>query len=342
MSTSKRSASSIRSPRSTRSTNACAGNGCWRRTGPAGKPKRCARSSSCGATWRRSSGWNRARSSSSSNAGCSITTRRCARAPTSRAGTGLDHEVAARAGGRAGAASDQVTEYTDALRSIRASSHLKLGLATVAVLITDLVGSASLRTSLGDHRADEIERWHEGILTKAVADYQGTIVKRLGDGAMAVFTTATDAVAAAAAIQTRLRARAGPRRPRCRCASASARAKSSSRRTMCAGCRRQKPRGCARRAKGGQILTTQLVQHLAAARSAASFLPFGVLNSKGLPGPTPLYDVPWPVGGGETVPVPDPLTTDRQFSFVGRQAELGALATTWTEACDTSGFGTDS
>ena len=55
-----------------------------------------------------------------------------------------------------------MTEHSDALRNMRAILQLKLGLATVAVLITDLVGSASLRTSLGDHRADEIERWHEG------------------------------------------------------------------------------------------------------------------------------------------------------------------------------------
>ena len=61
-----------------------------------------------------------------------------------------------------------------------------------------------MRTRLGDHRADEMERWHETIVSKAVADYQGTILKRLGDGAMAIFTTATDAIAAGAAIQTRL------------------------------------------------------------------------------------------------------------------------------------------
>ena len=52
-----------------------------------------------------------------------------------------------------------------------------------------------------------MERWHETIVSKAVADYQGTILKRLGDGAMAIFTTATDAIAAGAAIQTRLAAR---------------------------------------------------------------------------------------------------------------------------------------
>jgi DNA-binding SARP family transcriptional activator len=266
--------------------------------------------------------------------------------PTLRAGAhvrtaaGVDHEVTARVGGRMGAASDQVTEYGDALRSIRASSHLKLGLATVAVLITDLVGSASLRTSLGDHRADEIERWHEGILTKAVADYQGTIVKRLGDGAMAVFTTATDAVAAAAAIQTRL-----ARESRTKAAALQVRIGVSAGEVVVEedDVRGLPPTEAARlcaRAKGGQILTTQLVQHLAAARSAASFLPFGAFELKGLPGPVPLYEVPWPVGGGDTVPVPDPLTGERQFSFVGRHVELGTLGSTWAESCDTSSFGT--
>src|SRR6476620_6853940 len=125
----------------------------------------------------------------------------------------LDHDPALRAGAPAriptgeleppAVALEVVTDHGDALRNMRAS-QLQLGLATVAVLITDLVGSASMRTRLGDHRADEMERWHETIVSKAVADYQGTILKRLGDGAMAIFTTATDAIAAGAAIQTRL------------------------------------------------------------------------------------------------------------------------------------------
>ena len=259
-----------------------------------------------------------------------------------RAGAGLDQEVAARAGGRAGAASDQVTEYTDALRSIRASSHLKLGLATVAVLITDLVGSASLRTSLGDHRADEIERWHEGILTKAVADYQGTIVKRLGDGAMAVFTTATDAVAAAAAIQTRLARESrtqGGRAP-----GAHRRERGRSRRR---GGRRSRPaadgsrRGCARAPKAARSSRPQLVQHLAAARSAASFLPFGAFELKGLPGPDAA--VRGAVAGRRrrNRAVPDPL--DGRPSVLVRRAGTPSSARSrsrGTEACDTSGFGT--
>ena len=122
-----------------------------------------------------------------------------------------------------------------------------------------------MRTRLGDHRADEIERWHEAVLNKAVADYQGTIVKRLGDGAMAIFTTATDAIAAAAAIQTRLaRESADEAASHRRSASASARARSSSEENDVRGLATDRSGAAVRaRAEGGQILTT-------AARAATS------------------------------------------------------------------------
>ena len=271
----------------------------------------------------------------------------------------LDHDPALRAGahlriasapvefGRdvgtesegAGAASDQVGDYGDALRTIRASRQLKLGLATVAVLISDLVGSASMRTNLGAHRADELERWHESIVSKAVTDYHGTIVKRLGDGAMAVFTTATDAVAAAAAIQTRLaresRAQAAAMKVRIGVSAGEVVVEENDVRGLPPT---EAARLCAR-AEGGQILATQLVENLAAARSAASFRPFGAFDLKGLPGPVPLYEVAWPVGQSESVPLPDslrPMTSD--FAFVGRARELAALTESWSEAVDGGAF----
>src|SRR5262245_26195278 len=206
----------------------------------------------------------------------------------------LDHDPALRTGAAvrdggsldleaqaSGAESTEAdAEYGDALQHIRAASHLKLGLGAVAVLITDLVGSVSMRTNLGAHRADEIERWHEAIVHKAVADYQGTIVKRLGDGAMAVFSTATDAVAAAAAIQTRL-ARESPVQD----ASMQVRIGISAGEVVIEenDVRGLPPTEAARlcaRAEGGQILTSQLVQQLAVARSAASFRPFGAFELK--------------------------------------------------------------
>ena len=282
------------------------------------------RSSSSATTSRASSASSPGPSSSSSSGACSTTTPRCARArPRAR--------QRARAGRRGrGApcrrAERSVADHGDALRNIRAS-QLKLGLATVAVLITDLVGSASMRTQLGDHRADEMERWHEGVLNKAVADYQGTIVKRLGDGAMAIFTTATDAIAAAAAIQTRLaretRAERGrdarPHRDQ------RGRGRGGRERRARAPADRSRPPVRARRRRPDPHHA--LVQHLAAARSAATFRPVGAFDLKGLPGPTPLYEVPWPIGGDETVPLPDSLEPRRTSSrSSGARRELASLA----------------
>ena len=258
----------------------------------------------------------------------------------------LDHDPALRAGAAARSGPDAleppavpleiVTDHGDALRNLRAS-QLQLGLATIAVLITDLVGSTSMRTRLGDHRADEMERWHETIVNKAVADYQGTIVKRLGDGAMAIFTTATDAIAAAAAIQTRL-----AREARAQAAAMHVRIGISAGEVVLEenDVRGLPPTEAARlcaRAEGGQILTTGLVQHLATARSAAQFRPVGAFDLKGLPGPTPLYEVPWPISGDDTVPLPDTLDPAAyEFKFAGRTREIAQLVEAWQSARTTS------
>jgi DNA-binding SARP family transcriptional activator/class 3 adenylate cyclase len=230
-------------------------------------------------------------------------------------------------------------EREDARRDLRASSF-ELGLATVAVLITDLVGSASLRTTLGDHRADEVERWHERILTDAVNDYHGTIVKRLGDGAMAIFSTSTDAIAAAAAIQTRL-----AREVRAHEASVRVRIGISAGEVVIEAhddVRGLPPTEAARlcaRAEGGQILASQLVEDLATARSAATFVPIGAYELKGLPGPTPVYEVPWPIGADESLPIPEALQgTGDELRFVGRATELAALEDSWRAARTASAF----
>jgi hypothetical protein len=79
--------------------------------------------------------------------------------------------------------------------------------ATATVLFTDLVGSTELRARLGEGAADDLLRVHDRLLGEAVEAHAGRVVKGLGDGIMATFAAASDAVAAAAAIQ--LRAAAG-------------------------------------------------------------------------------------------------------------------------------------
>jgi len=75
------------------------------------------------------------------------------------------------------------------------------GTQTATVLVTDLVGSTELRVQLGEERADQFRRRHDGLLTAAVDDHGGSVVKGLGDGILAIFGSAADAIGAAVAMQ---------------------------------------------------------------------------------------------------------------------------------------------
>ena len=81
--------------------------------------------------------------------------------------------------------------------------------STAIVLFTDLVGSTELRSRLGETAAEDLRRQHDALVTGAVEANSGTVVKNLGDGFMATFGGATDAVAAAVAIQQAISRRMG-------------------------------------------------------------------------------------------------------------------------------------
>ena len=74
----------------------------------------------------------------------------------------------------------------------------------LAILVTDLVGSTATRTRLGEEHADELQRVHDKILRDAVVAARGEVVKGTGDGIMATFRSATDALTAATVIQQQL------------------------------------------------------------------------------------------------------------------------------------------
>ncbi|HUR15047.1 MAG TPA: adenylate/guanylate cyclase domain-containing protein, partial [Mycobacteriales bacterium] len=73
--------------------------------------------------------------------------------------------------------------------------------STVTLLFTDLVGSTQLHDRLGDDAVDVLRRQHFRTLNDAVIAAGGREVKRTGDGVMAAFASATDAVRCAVAIQ---------------------------------------------------------------------------------------------------------------------------------------------
>ncbi|HEY4410719.1 MAG TPA: hypothetical protein VGO87_12620, partial [Acidimicrobiia bacterium] len=76
--------------------------------------------------------------------------------------------------------------------------------STAIVLFTDVVGSTELRSRLGDDAAEEIRRSHDRLVAEAIEAKRGRLVKNLGDGLMATFAGASDAVAAAVGIQQAL------------------------------------------------------------------------------------------------------------------------------------------
>jgi class 3 adenylate cyclase len=65
------------------------------------------------------------------------------------------------------------------------------------IMFTDLVGSTQYKREMGHTKGFMRNRMFCDICEQAVVRNQGTVVKRLGDGVMAVFETAMDAVLAA-------------------------------------------------------------------------------------------------------------------------------------------------
>lgn len=73
------------------------------------------------------------------------------------------------------------------------------------IVFTDIVGSTAMTQRLGDQAAMKLVDTHDRIVRAALAKHAGREVKHLGDGIMAAFTSAADAVECAASIQAALR-----------------------------------------------------------------------------------------------------------------------------------------
>ncbi len=74
----------------------------------------------------------------------------------------------------------------------------------VCIMFTDLVGSTQMTHERGDYGAQEIVRIHNAIVRTALASHHGKEVKHTGDGIMASFSTAPNAVRAAIDIRDSL------------------------------------------------------------------------------------------------------------------------------------------
>jgi class 3 adenylate cyclase len=205
---------------------------------------------------------------------------------------------------------------------------------TVTLLFTDLVGSTELLEELGDEEAERLRRVHFGLLREAALSHAGQEVKNLGDGLMVAFSSSVDASACAIVIQRsvehynrrekndRLRVRVGlhvgePIRNEDDYFGASVVVA----KRLCD------------RARGGQILASELVRQLLASRGEFSLRPLGGVVLKGFSEPVAACELQWEPVGERPIPLPPELEKS-QDAFVGRRAQMLRLGDAWREARD--------
>jgi len=207
---------------------------------------------------------------------------------------------------------------------------LGAGRSTAIVLFTDLVGSTELRSRLGENAAEELRQGHDALVRGAVEANRGHVVKSLGDGVMATFTGASDAVGAATAIQQSIarhnRSKAAARlEVRIGISAGDVTFEADD----CFGTPVIEAARLCSAAQGGQILASEMVRWLARS-SEWAFTPIGDLELKGLPEPVAAVQVDWEPLAEPAVPLP-PFLTDMGRIFVGRDDDLQRLGQLWKE-----------
>ena len=76
--------------------------------------------------------------------------------------------------------------------------------AVLTVVFPDITGSTALIDRLGDERWVQVLSAHDAVVHGALAAHGGRVVKTVGDGCLAVFTSAVAAVRAGVEVQRRI------------------------------------------------------------------------------------------------------------------------------------------
>lgn len=205
--------------------------------------------------------------------------------------------------------------------------------STAIVLFTDLVGSTELRSRLGDEGAEEIRRTHDRLVAKAIEVNRGRLVKNLGDGVMAMFAGASNAVTAAVRIQQALErynrspAGVGPLEVRIGLSAGDVAIEGED----CFGVPVIEAARLCAAARGGQVLVSEVVRWLAGSTGGHRFTSVGVLELRGLAAAVPTCEVAWEPLPEPPIPMPVILTRAGRI-FVGRNEELEHLLRLWKQA----------
>jgi class 3 adenylate cyclase/Tol biopolymer transport system component len=169
---------------------------------------------------------------------------------------------------------------------------------TVTFLFTDLVGSTQLIETLGDDTSDPLIRGHLKRLRAIVSMHRGRVVKSLGDGLMASFSSAAHAVDAAVHMQQVVAASASALEEGEAAAALELRVGINSGEAVYDGIDYYgKPVWVAQRycdaATGGQILVSEVVRELVGTRGSHSFTDRGSVALRGVTEPARALQVEW-------------------------------------------------
>ena len=204
---------------------------------------------------------------------------------------------------------------------------------TLTVLFTDLVESTAMRVRVGEETADRLRHRHDALVSAAIAEHHGRLVKNTGDGVMATFEGASDAVAAAVRIQQSLDAenRAQPEHPLLVRVGISV-GDVSAEDDDCFGLPVIEAQRLEASARPGQILCSSVVRALARGRGGHSFRPVGALDLKGLDEPVDAEEIEWePIAMPPRAELPPALTQRGVFAFAGRAEPRAKALGHWHE-----------
>jgi DNA-binding SARP family transcriptional activator/class 3 adenylate cyclase len=203
----------------------------------------------------------------------------------------------------------------------------RTGRETVTFLFTDLVASTSAFSSVSPDVADQMRRIHFAVLRGALVSHEGMLVKNLGDGIMARFTSPSAALSCAVAMQQAAehhnRGSANPIGLR---VGLSAGEVSLEDEDYFGDPVIEASRLCDR-AESGQILLSSVVRLMAGRHASHDYVEVGDLILKGLPEAVTAFDLVWsPLpSGGAVIPLPGRLSSMTAFGFVGRKHERESL-----------------
>jgi class 3 adenylate cyclase len=208
---------------------------------------------------------------------------------------------------------------------------------TATVLFTDLVGSTALRSRIGEEAADALRVTHDRLVGDAIAGSRGVVVKHTGDGMMATFPAAVDAVAAGIAIQQAVdghNRRGAEERFEVRVGISVGDVTFTT--DDCFGLPVIEAQRLEAAAEGGQILCAEIVRHLARGRGGYEFASIGDLDLKGIPDPVPAVEVRWEpvvqIAMPRETPLPPVLARPPGFDLAGRKAEFDTLLDAWKDS----------